>query len=181
MGFDQNLVDKYKKSDKDFDLVYSGSTGRPGVYDAIGKIAKLGLSIAVVGNSDKDACEFSSLSNGQISFFGRVSLEESYKIMARARFGLNFTPNVYPFNIQDSTKVIEYCALGLGVVTNKYEWVTCFEKSISAKFMNLEDVSSREQFEGFQFSCGAIDGYSWDKVIERSGIERRIRNLANFG
>ena len=101
--------------------------------------------------------------------------------MASAKFGLNFTPDTFPFNIQDSTKVIEYCALGLGVVTNRYEWVDEFEERIEAKFLSFEAVDSCESVLSFNFEQGDIEKYSWENVISKSNLMSFIEGSVNDG
>jgi len=167
MGFDGEFVRKYINSKKEFDFVYSGSL-REGVGPVISEIAKKGFSILVVGS---DESFFENESN--VVSVGKVGLEASYKYMSKARWGLNIVPDHYPYNIQDSTKVIEYLSLGLGVVTNRYKWVVDFERSIGAKFLYYDDVWF-SQIEGYSFSSGNIEYYEWNKVIEKSGLLESI-------
>ena len=154
---------------KEFDFVYCGAVGRVGVKEAISKIASLGFRFAVVGNTEKEGRVLSCVSKNT-HCFGKVSLKRSYEIMASAKYGLNFTPGIFPFNIQDSTKVIEYCALGLDVVTNRYKWVDEFEEKIGAKFLSFEAVDSYESVSSFNFKQGDIEIYSWDNVISKADL-----------
>jgi hypothetical protein len=133
---------------KHYDVVYAGSD-RDGVLAAIEKLARLGLSVAVVG------FDYSGdLSN--IYSFGKVFPADARKIIASARFGLNYTPDVFPYNIQDSTKVLEYCAAGLGVITNKYFWVNSFEENYDASFLDVEAVSLKSDVEQYEFKIPNI-------------------------
>jgi len=169
MGFVKDNCKQSLNVKKEFDFVYCGSVGRSGVIEAILKIESLGFFIAVVGNTEKEGEVLSNVSKN-ICCFGKTSLKKSYEIMASARYGLNFTPDIFPYNIQDSTKVIEYCALGLGVVTNRYKWVNEFEERIGAKFMSFQAVDSYESVSNFNFQQGDIENYSWDKVILKTDL-----------
>src|SRR5690606_15757195 len=108
MGFFKS--DSKSHGNKEFDVIYCGSY-RSGVMDHILRLADMGLRVAVVGFD----CH---LEHNNIVSFGKVSPLETGEFMRRARWGLNYTPDRFPLNIQDSTKVIEYCAAGLGVITN---------------------------------------------------------------
>jgi glycosyltransferase involved in cell wall biosynthesis len=169
MGFVEESCKQTLNVKKEFDFVYSGAVGRSGVIEAISKIESFGFRVAVVGNAEKEGVKLNAISKN-IHCFGKTSVARSYEIMASAKYGLNFTPDTFPFNIQDSTKVIEYCALGLGVVTNRYEWVNEFEKRIGARFMSFENVESYESVSSFDFARGGIDRYSWNRVISEADL-----------
>ncbi|MDM0073092.1 hypothetical protein QTH90_01780 [Variovorax sp. J2P1-59] len=179
MGFHKALVEKNLNARKIFDFVYSGSTNRAGVHDAILKIASMGCTVAVVGNSEKDTLQFKGPWSRNVELFGRVDIDRSYEIMASARYGINYTIDKYPYYLQDSTKVIEYCALGLGVVTNRYEWVDHFERRVGGKFLSFEGLSSKAAVDGFDFRAGDVDQYSWDSVLRASNIKETVRRLSH--
>jgi hypothetical protein len=61
---------------------------------------------------------------------GPVSRDQLPEIYKNARFGLNYTPDIYPYNVQTSTKTLEYLASGLGVISNKYKWSEFFSVSL---------------------------------------------------
>jgi len=72
-----------------------------------------------------------------ITFTGRVSYSDVPALAKKARFGLNLMPDIYPFNSQTATKVLEYCALGLPVVSSDYKWVRRFEAKRLGRFFFL--------------------------------------------
>jgi glycosyltransferase involved in cell wall biosynthesis len=183
MGFVKDNCEQSLDVKKKYDFVYCGSVDRSGVIKAILKIESLGFLVAVVGNAEKEGEILNRISKN-IDCFGKTSLKKSYQIMASARYGLNFTPDIFPYNIQDSTKLIEYCALGLNVVSNRYKWVDEFEERIGAKFMDLESVESYESVLNFNFRQGNVKNYSWNKVIPKSDLMNFIegasgRNLSS--
>lgn len=164
MGYYADLIKSPRTLD--FDIVYSGSM-RKGVEATLMRLADMGLSLAVVGNSKE-------ITHDNISCYGRVSVAKSYEIVGRAKYGLNITPDIFPLNVQDSTKVIEYCALGLGVITNKYEWVSSFELSRNAQFIDIEDVlAGRELFE-LPFTVPDVSDLEWSRVLNRTKLAQRL-------
>jgi hypothetical protein len=151
-----------------FDLVYCGSiNGRSGLIEELLRLAGIGLKLLVAGEVDKDVLSnFSSISN--VEFSGRVSREELPEIYRKARAGLNFTPDIYPFNIQTSTKTLEYLAAGLGVVSNRYFWAQNFSLEKNANFLWCEDLISKDVFDRFEFGFADLADLEWGRLLDRS-------------
>jgi len=168
MGYSSSNI-QLSRTEKIFDIIYCGSY-RPGVNDQINKLASLGFKIAVVG------FEYESDTPNIISF-GRKEPTEALRLMTQARYGLNYTPDIFPLNIQDSTKLIEYCAAGLGVITNKYKWITDFEKNTNSKFLNIENIKTQKDVTNFEFKCGDISKLSWSSIFKSSDIINKINKL----
>ncbi|MDH6019774.1 glycosyltransferase family protein [Vibrio splendidus] len=167
MGYFKELVKE--RGCIEYDVVYSGTLKRPGVIDCLKGMARHGFHVAVIGSDDDLGDNITSL--------GRLSLEEVYEIYSKSNYGLNFTPNCFPYNKQDSTKVIEYCAAGLKVITNRYEWVESFERKIGATFFYIDDGYSKEDISDFDFCTPLLKEYDWFNIIESSGLKFRIINL----
>lgn len=170
MGYSSDLI-SVKSHEKKFDIIYSGSY-RPGLEDHINTLANLGLKIAVVGFDYKSK-------NSNIISFGKVEPSEVIHLISQAKYGLNYTPNIFPLNIQDSTKVIEYCAAGLGVITNRYKWINDFEQSTKASFLSLNDIHKREDVIKFDFKSPNISHLSWSSILETSRILIKIKNISS--
>ena len=157
MGF--SLSDNPDCSEcNEFDVVYCGSY-RTGLMGQVIRLADLGLKVAIVGFN------FDGRHRNIVSY-GKVAPAEAGRILRKAKWGLNYTPDVFPLNIQDSTKVIEYCAAGLGVITNRYKWVECFEKDRCARFLNLDDLYSLSDLEKFEFIVPDVSDLEWKKKAE---------------
>ena len=108
-----------------------------------------------------------------IHFAGRVPYREMPKYLAQAHFGLNYIPDVYPYNLQPSLKLLEYCALGLPVVTTDYAWLRTFEESRGGRFFKIRPDWSNFQpdlMENFDFKTPNVADLQWEDVIARSGI-----------
>ena len=163
MGYHKADFDSLKDDNKLYDVVYCGSF-RPGVPEALFRLADLGLSIALAGFK-------TSLPHDNIHELGRVTPVEARQIIAQSKYGLNFTPDIFPLNIQDSTKVIEYCAAGLGVITNRYQWVNEFEAQRGGKFLTLSDINCLEDVTSFDCVIPEVDDLSWEAIFESLEIE----------
>lgn len=99
--------------------------------------------------------------------------------LQKARFGINFIPQVYPFEQQASLKLLEYCASGLPVITTSYEWVNHFEQKREANFFKLlPDLSNFRPhlIESFNFKIPKVKDFTWENVFLNSGLLEFIEN-----
>lgn len=169
MGYSEKDFESFKNEEKKFDIVYSGSY-RKGLWEVIKKLADLGLSIAVVGPEIPFEHEL-------ITSFGHKKPVEARRIISQAKYGLNYTPDVFPLNIQDSTKVIEYCAAKIGVITNRYKWVNDFERDRNANFLSLDKVVEIESVKKYAFVVPDVSDLGWDVLMEKSNVVYKINNF----
>ncbi|OBU42742.1 hypothetical protein [Photobacterium damselae] len=168
MGFFNELIVKHK-NDYTYDIVYSGTINRYGLKERIIALAKLGFKIAVIGTAE--------FIHENVSSLGKLPLPEVYKLYATCKYGLNYTPDIYPYKYQDSTKVIEYCAAGLKVITNKYSWINEFELLNKGNFLDLDTINDKNDVANFHFIIPNVEKYSWDNVIRKSGMIDTIKQL----
>lgn len=163
MGYHKEDFDSLAAYDKLYDVVYCGSF-RPGVPEALYKLANLGLRVALAGFK-------TTMPHDNISELGRVTPNQARQIIAQSKYGLNYTPDIFPLNIQDSTKVIEYCAAGLGVITNRYQWVNEFEAQRQGRFLSLDEINRKEDVTNFDFVVPKVEDLSWQAIFESLEIE----------
>lgn len=179
MGVDENLFQKPNEN-PDYDIVYCGSvSGRNGLIETLLNLAK-SYKVLVVG---KLTIEDRGLLNSKnITLIGAVNRELLPEIYRNARFGLNYTPDIYPYNIQTSTKTLEYLASGLKVISNRYEWAEYFFKKINYQPFWLScdttlDITKFENLNGFNYSF--MKDYSWENVLSHSNFEGFLREVVN--
>ncbi len=118
----------------EFDFVYLGEMRRlqhfiP-VFEAL---AWTGQSVLLIGQIPENLKPL-LLRNARVSVTGRVPHSEVPGLLRRARHGLNLVPGQLPFTRQTSTKLLEYCASGLTVVSTDYLWAREFEQRHGARF-----------------------------------------------
>lgn len=178
MGIDERFISQ-DEVEKEFDFVYVGSIGKEREMDKFLKAftEKDNGTLCLVGNvEDEIYSEYKEHKN--LIFTGKVSYSEVPKIAAKAEYGINFMPDKYPFNIQTSTKLLEYLALGLKVVTTDYKWVRQFEEKHNCFFYkidynNLSFDKDRIQEHEFLNRFKAKE-YLWDNMIKKSEIETKL-------
>jgi glycosyltransferase involved in cell wall biosynthesis len=122
MGVPDSFLTAQAQQAPEFDLVYLGEMRRLLHFvPLLHTLGKAGLSLLLVG--DVPAALQQRLSAlGHIQSTGRVPQDQVPAQLLRARAGLNLMPDVLPVSEQTSTKLLEYLALGLPVISNPYAW-----------------------------------------------------------
>lgn len=164
-----------QSSHKEYDFVYIGAMDENRMLDKIlhsFKGVECNKNILMIGKPNNNLYnQFKETEN--IIFTGALKYEEIPQIASKAIYGLNYIPDVYPYNNQTSTKLLEYCALGLNIVTTDYSWVRKFENQENAHFykinknkvyLNFDDISK------FEYNTPDVMKYEWDRVLEQSKL-----------
>ena len=108
---------------------------------------------------------------------GRVERNQIPEYYSKCKVGLNFTPNIHPLNLQSSTKTIEYCAAGLGVLSSKYKWINNFEIDKKANFMWINDLKNKSDFDKFDFIIPDVRDLSWTNILEKCSFDKFILKI----
>lgn len=185
MGIDENFL-LNNDSKKDYEFIYVG---------AISKQRKIGVlleefkrkqncNICLVGKvEDEIFNEYKSSKN--INFIGPIEHKDVPKILSKAIYGINYIPNEYPYNLQTSTKLLEYLASGLKVLTTSYNWVNNFESENDCRFYKLDSNNIQidiREIEKFNYSANVnFEKYLWDNIIRNSNIEEKLKMIIKNG
>jgi len=154
----------------EFDLVYLGEMGRLAPFlPVLHTIHAAGRRLLLVGDVP-DAVRLQLPPS--VTCTGRVPHADVPRQLRRARFGLNLVSNVEPYNQQTSTKVLEYCAAGLRVVSNDYAWVRYFAAHYEGNFHLLHDDpntwqhSFGEALEAYPYVVPDVRTLAWHEVLK---------------
>lgn len=153
----------------EFDLVYLGEMGRllpfmpllQAIHDAQRRLLLVGDVPAHI----------QALLPSSVRETGRVPHDEVPHHLRRARLGLNLVSNARPYNQQTSTKLIEYCAAGLPVVSNDYAWVRDFAKRYQGSFHLLSDapdswrLSFGDALDAYPYVVPDVSELKWSRVL----------------
>lgn len=172
MGVAQHFFDVAQRHDlpaPEFDLVYVGEMNRllPFV-PMLHSIHSVGRRLLLVGEVP-DALQ--ALLPPSVTCAGRVPHTHVPEQLRRARFGLNLVSNVVPYNQQTSTKLLEYCAVGLPVVSNDYAWVRYFAAQHQGNFLLLRDEPNSwetnfgEALDVFPYQVPDVHDLAWSQVL----------------
>ena len=184
MGVEEAFIKEGKRHHQpEFDLIYCGSITKSRDIDkALYNLSKSSLTILLIGTPEAEIYKnFKNFKN--IHFAGRIGRKDLPKAITLGKYGLNITPNIYPYSFQDSTKVIEYCALGLPVISTKHDWSSNFAQKNNATFHYIdneyEDLQhlTAERLQKIDFAIPNMESYSWSSIIDRSQILDWLKTL----
>lgn len=158
-----------------YDFVYSGSTHKSRkivqFLDAFIKYLP-GRNLLIIGTVPPNLPK-RILHTPSIVFSGPLPYQQVPAYLLKARYAINFIPDVYPFNQQRPLKMLEYCAVGLPVITTSYNWVNQFEQDRNARFFKLKpDLRNLDmrQIESFDYHTPDVADLVWENILQKSGI-----------
>lgn len=173
---------KVQKKDQEYDFVYVGAITKERGVDRLFDHFRNHLkdkSLLVIGSVPNEIySQFANIHN--IKFMGAVPYSTVPELASKAEYGINMMPDQYPFNIQTSTKLIEYCALGLKVITTNYEWASSFESKTKARFYKIDDSFenlSMSKIEAFDFVTPDVNGYQWNNIFSEIELIQNVRKI----
>jgi hypothetical protein len=176
MGVDELFFEETGAA-KEFDIVYCGSIQRrAGLTACINALTANGHRLLLIGEPG-EAFERALTHPELVTMIGRVERRAIPAQVRRARYGLNFTPDIYPLNIQTSTKTLEYFAAGLGVISNRYEWSQRFALDQNAPMLWLDDVLADPDMLGGEAATLNVANCRWSTLLEQAGFEDFLRSL----
>lgn len=180
MGIDDiffQLVD----TEKTYDFVYVGEISEKRNIDIMLKKFANDLSeysLLLIGKYETGLYEQYKNCNN-IFFAGFIKYEEVPFWACKSKYALNYIPNKYPYYLQTSTKLLEYIALNLKIITTDYEWVNKFEQERKMQFLktnlSLDNINDN-YLKSFNFKNTDINDLRWRTVIEKSRIKEWIKD-----
>ena len=161
---------------KEYDFVYIGDMSEHRQLDKLlASFRNSYYTILMLGTpNDQLFNNFKDEKN--IIFTGSVPYKEVPLLASKSIYGVNYIPDVKPYNEQTSTKLLEYCALNLKIVTTDYSWIRKFEKQENAAFYRIDKRHQKIDFDAlvkYEYRTPNVDKYEWSKVLYNS-------NLLNF-
>ena len=155
----------------EFDLVYLGEMARLLPFaPLLQSIHAAGRRLLLVGEVPE---ALHVLLPESVTCTGRVAHADVPMHLRRARLGLNLVSNVEPYNQQTSTKLLEYCAVGLPVVSNDYAWVRYFAAQHQGRFLLLRDEPNSwetnfgEALDAFPYRVPDVHALAWPQVLAK--------------
>ncbi|MFK2825935.1 glycosyltransferase [Bacillus sp. B190/17] len=181
MGIHDSFFITYEAK-KEYDFTYVGSVSKERNTHHLLNHFKNKLkkqTILLVGHPpDEIYQEFKRCPN--IVFTGSVSYTDVASLASKAIYGINYMPDRHPFNLQTSTKLIEYFAMGLKVITTDYKWVQYFEEKNNIKIFKIdEDLTNfnMDSVSNFNHQRMDVTKYKWEKVLEEAKVIQCLNKL----
>ena len=115
-----------------------------------------------------------------IVFTGYIYYQDVPKYIMKAQYAINYIPDKFPFNIQTSTKLLEYAALGMNIITTSYKWADEFEKNNGMKFYHINancmDLDFAE-IDRYNFINKNVEKMRWSNILAKSGIRENLKKI----
>jgi glycosyltransferase involved in cell wall biosynthesis len=176
MAVDFSIFYRQPESAVVYDFIYTGNLHRSRHINqllecfASGTMRKHSLLI-ISKNYEALARKYAGADN--IYFKGPVPQEAVCTYLNQAAFAINYMPDREPYNQQTSTKLLEYAACGIPVVTTSYPWINQFMERHGGAYFFLDkdlDNFTWEAVHAFAFRQPDLIGYDWETQIRRSGV-----------
>lgn len=162
--------------ERDYDFVYTGDLSpirQPGLLlNCFATGAMKDKTLLIIGK-DYEYLQEAYAGYKNIVFTGPFPYDTMESHILKARFGINYMIDKEPFNQQTSTKLLEYAALGLPIITTQYAWVEQFQQQYGGNFFYLQpDLSNFtwEQVNSFPYSKPDMESFTWENRIRSSGV-----------
>ncbi len=176
MGISDVFLHSSDKQEKEYDFIYVGNLSAKRKLETLLRIFERGAmkikSILLVGNDEDElANKFSHCPN--IFFQDAVPWSDMPFQLRRARYAINYVPNLEPFNAQTSTKFLEYVAMKIPVISTNYFWISEFRERFSGNYFLLKDDLSNltwERITAFPYEFPNLQSWRWEVKIKESGI-----------
>lgn len=185
MGVHKSFFGDSDALSKDHDFIYVGSITRSRQIEKICHIFRYRMkdrTLSLIGTPDDEI--YKSYKNVEnIRFLGRVDYLDIGEICRSARYGLNYTPMSYPFSHQTSTKLLEYCASKLKVVSTGGFWVEQFMRERAGRFYILDPQLNNfdtDRIDSFDFLTPDVSDLEWNVLLNRIGLAEWLQNLTGL-
>ncbi|WP_337234229.1 hypothetical protein [Proteus terrae] len=174
---DMAVPEHWKKDNKTYDYDYDYDYAYVGSLSSERKITALldnailkQKKILLIGEPPIELIERYKY-NKNIFFEGKVKHDNVPNLLKKVKTCINYIPNEYPYNVQTSTKMLEYLFLEKDILSTKYNWVINFliEKKIEFEYLDDDFI----YIEGKNQSSKIP---TWNKILENSKIIKKIIN-----
>jgi glycosyltransferase involved in cell wall biosynthesis len=186
MGITQGLLQGAQQVvDKEYDFIYCGSVTKDIRFDRIldrflPGAPMAGHTILILSMNFQHLAEkYGGYRN--IVFKGPVGHEEVGQYLRKARFAINYKPDIEPHNHQTVTKLLEYAACRIPIITSDLAWVRSFGKQYGGRFFYLAPDFSNFTMEGvqqFSFQFPDLSSWTWEQQLRGSGVLEFLRQSA---
>jgi hypothetical protein len=177
MGINKSLLATAPANNqKEYDFIYCGSVSKDMKMEILLESfasGSLNDKTLLVLSKDYDELSARFTQHKNICFKGPVETSLVPYYISKARFALNYKPVIEPHSHQTSTKFLEYAACNIPIVTTDFPWVRNFQKQYGGAYFFLDknmNNLSWEKIANFDYAFPALDSWTWEKQIIRSGI-----------
>lgn len=173
----EHYQDYHKVGEKQYDFIYTGTISADMRFEKLLNHFTAGAPLAdrslLVVSKHYEALQARYATTPTIKFTGPVDQAGVRTLISQARFAINYKPDVIPYNRQTSTKLLEYGACRIPIITTHAEWIHNFRRQYGGNFFFLErDLSNFtwENVNAFDYNYPDLTSWSWETQIKNSGV-----------
>lgn len=181
MGYYDDLSYRRHDLEKKYDFIYIGSMGKKRKLEPLLDYFKgVGSSynLCMLGAAEPDLVERYSCHN--IIFPGKVPYENVSKYLAESKCAINYIPDDFPYNMQTSTKFIEYIGADINIASTRYNWAKSFsrENELTPYFFNqdMSDFSAHQALNNIT-GQGKIREYQWNNILDNTRLLEYFKKM----
>ncbi|MBC7826718.1 MAG: hypothetical protein H7122_03150 [Chitinophagaceae bacterium] len=175
VGISQIVSENIPAANKEFDFIYLGEMRSRRLNPLIKCFTKGAISKRNILFLSRDYAKIADALKEyhNIQFKGPVAAGEVNHFIQSSRFGINYIPNIEPFNQQTSTKLLEYAANKIPIVSTRYPWIENFQNKFGGNYFYLNNDLSNFTWEAVNEASYAfpdLDEWTWEHQIRQSGV-----------
>lgn len=176
-GISDKFLDINHFKTKKYDIIYSGSVdSRKGLKNILIKYLDFGCSILVVGSAS-DTFKNYFQNYKKIFFTGRIPYEKVADYYCQCEYGLNYIPEIFPYNYQYSLKFLEYSAFKLKVISNRTIFLDQLSKKNKINFIYDDMINNLNDLKKIKFEDFDVEKFRWTTILKDIKFEQIIKNL----
>lgn len=163
--------------EKKFDFIHTGTISKDMGFERLLDHFTAGAPLAnhslLVVSKHYEALQEGYKASRNILFTGPVDQPGVRELIAQARFAINYKPDVIPYNRQTSTKLLEYGACHIPIITTHAQWIHDFQRQYGGNYFFLEpDLSNFtwEKVNAFKYGYPDLSAWGWEEQIKKSGV-----------
>jgi glycosyltransferase involved in cell wall biosynthesis len=129
-------------------------------------------SVLIV-SKEYDQLEKKYKNQRHIRFEGPLPVTEVAERIRSSKYAINYIPEIYPYEMQASTKLLEYAACKVPILTTNGSWIRKFERDLGGNYYYFNDKQPYfhpDDLARFNFSFPDLIQLDWELLILESGI-----------
>lgn len=178
MGISDNFLNLKNKNIK-YDFVYLGDMSKE---RKIGNLLNFFInnlsqySLLLIGEIPEELNHYLKCSN--IYSTGKLPYHQVPEYLRLCEYGIHYVPNGFSFNL--STKLLEYAAVGLKIVSNRIQFLDEFLLKYEGSAYTFEEDFSDfdiQKLVSFNYASPNVKNLEWNTLLDNSGLLYEIRKL----
>jgi glycosyltransferase involved in cell wall biosynthesis len=180
--FADALSTAFEAMEKKYDFIYVGTVAperRMSALFTLFRSGRLRNQSLLILSQNYAYWQAKCRDSANIHFQGPVPWDQVYSYVRKARYAINFVPDIPPFSHQPSSKFLDYVACRVPVITTDYAWVREFQGSYGGRFYYLTPDLRNWDWESvlrYDFAFPDLKEWTWENQITRSGILEFLRS-----